>query len=146
MASIPTLSRSSVGGRCSCPGMLARRPARSSTPAMAARLAASPSAGLVLPRLATIRPNLDQSRCALPYPSMSLLDVSERLLPTGLVFRGNTIQVDGLSPAVKSDFVPGTRSSHSNFVFVCSVESSNDEHRPTKESGTKTTFGYLAQA
>src|SRR6266481_1804481 len=75
----------------------AARPARSSTPAMAARLAATPSAGLVLPRPATIRPNLDHSRGALSYPSMSSLDVSERPLSTGLVFLGNTIQVDGLS-------------------------------------------------
>jgi hypothetical protein len=53
------------------------RPARSSTLGMAARLAASPGAGPVLPRPATIRPNLDHPRCALSYPSMSLLDFSE---------------------------------------------------------------------
>jgi hypothetical protein len=60
------------------------RPARSSTPGMAARLAASPGAGPVLPRPATILPNLDHPRCALSYLSMSLLDFSEWPLPMRL--------------------------------------------------------------
>jgi hypothetical protein len=60
---------------------LGARPVRSSTPATAARLAESPGAGPFLPRSTTIRPNSDRPRCALSYPSMSVLDFSEWPLP-----------------------------------------------------------------
>ena len=60
------------------------RPARSSTPGMAARLAASPGAGPVLPRPATIQPNLDHPRHDLSSLSMSLLDFSEWPIPMRL--------------------------------------------------------------
>jgi hypothetical protein len=44
---------------------------------MAARSAAIRDVGLVLPRRATIRPNLDHLRCDLSYLSMSFLDSSD---------------------------------------------------------------------
>jgi hypothetical protein len=44
---------------------------------MAAHLAASPVAGPVPPKSATIRPSLDRPRRARPYLSMSWLDFSE---------------------------------------------------------------------
>ena len=83
------------------------RPARSSTPGMAARLAASPGAGPVLPRPATIRTNLDHPRCAQLYPWMSLLDFSEWPLPMrlGRSFLGNTT-IDALDRRHRVDRRP----------------------------------------
>src|SRR5580693_8834925 len=81
--------------------------ARSSTPAKAARLVESPGGGPVLPRSATIRPNLDRPRCALSYP-LSSLDFSEWLLLTlGRCWRHLDRCPPGISSAIRTVSLSG---------------------------------------
>ena len=85
---------------------------------MAARLAASPGAGPVLPRPATIRPNLDHPRCALSYPSMSLLDSSEWPLPLRSAYNPWKVPGAGAHQLVQTSSTTGMISGRRDVSFT----------------------------